>query len=97
MQTLTSEADGATEFYVSEEDDRPSGRKESFRSKEAEAKKRARILKEKAKRELDLAEEKGEHMWDIAKEQLLRPGVAGGLMGLGELFNQLILHPPERG
>lgn len=30
------------------------------------------------------AEAEGEYIWEVAKQYLLRPGVAGGLIGLGE-------------
>jgi len=96
IQTVTGETEVATGFYVTEEDDSPprgNSGKGSSRNKEVDAKKKARDLKEKtkhgldnaeekAKRGLDYAEEEGEHLWDIAKERLLRPGVAGGLLGL---------------
>lgn len=36
-----------------------------------------------AKRHLHDAEEEAASLWDAAKHQLLRPGVAGGLLGVG--------------
>ena len=83
---MTGEGVILTEQYSSEEDDSAASRKRqgSFKEKEAEAKKKARKLADKAKHELDRAEEEGEHLWGLAKEQLLRPGVAGGLVGLSE-------------
>ncbi|KAF9264204.1 hypothetical protein L218DRAFT_926526 [Marasmius fiardii PR-910] len=38
--------------------------------------------KAKARRHLHDAEEEGFHLWQVAKRYLLRPGVAGGLVGL---------------
>jgi len=38
--------------------------------------------KQKAKQQLDRAEEEGIYLWDRLGESLLRPGVAGGLVGL---------------
>lgn len=90
LQTVTGEGVIATEYYVSEEDDNASRRQGSFIPKEADAKKKARKVTEKAKRELDRAEAEGEHLWDVAKEQLLRPGVAGGLIGLSESILRLV-------
>lgn len=46
------------------------------------AKRRAR--KEKAREGLEEAEEKGLELWEKTKSYLLRPGVAGGLLGVGE-------------
>lgn len=37
----------------------------------------------KAKKYVHDAEEEGSHLWHVAKHHLLRPGVAGGLMGVG--------------
>ncbi|KZS98306.1 hypothetical protein SISNIDRAFT_448509 [Sistotremastrum niveocremeum HHB9708] len=36
----------------------------------------------KAKETLGEAEKEGLHLWEVAKDRLLRPGVAGGLMGI---------------
>jgi len=41
-----------------------------------------RSRKEKAKEELGKAEAEADHLWELAKNQLLRPGVAGGLIGI---------------
>jgi len=38
--------------------------------------------KQKAKHQLEKAEQEGEYLWEKLREQLLRPGVAGGLIGL---------------
>ncbi|KDQ57547.1 hypothetical protein JAAARDRAFT_58152 [Jaapia argillacea MUCL 33604] len=38
--------------------------------------------KDKAKKRLHHAEQEGFQLWHVAKEQLLRPGVAGGLVGV---------------
>ncbi|KZT28921.1 hypothetical protein NEOLEDRAFT_1057143 [Neolentinus lepideus HHB14362 ss-1] len=38
--------------------------------------------KDKAKKRLHQAEVEGVYLWEIAKEHLLRPGVAGGLLGI---------------
>lgn len=37
----------------------------------------------KAKRYVHEVEEEGSHLWDVTKRYLLRPGVAGGLLGVG--------------
>lgn len=77
MQTVTGETDiNITEMRTYDDAGKP------VQVKDKDAKKKARDLKEKAKHDLDRAEEEGEHLWGIAKEQLLRPGVAGGLVGL---------------
>jgi len=39
--------------------------------------------KDKAERKLREAEEEGLYLWQLTKQVLLRPGVAGGLVGLG--------------
>lgn len=86
---MTSENEVSTEYYAPQDESyapvpppTTGTGKGPSKDKEAAAKKKARIYKEKAKHELDRAEEEGEHLWDVAKEQLLRPGVAGGLVGL---------------
>ena len=40
-------------------------------------------LKKKAKKQLHHAEEEGTYLWNYLSERLLRPGVAGGLIGIG--------------
>lgn len=40
----------------------------------------------KAKRYLHEAEKEGFYVWEVAKQYLLRPGVAGGLLGLGVFY-----------
>ena len=52
-------------------------------------KKKARQAKEKARVGFERAEEEGTHLYDIAKEYILRPGVAGGLIGVGEQVRHL--------
>ena len=47
-------------------------------------KKKARHAKEKAHAQLERAEDEGLHLYAVAKEYILRPGVAGGLIGVGE-------------
>lgn len=39
--------------------------------------------RERAKKDLDAAERRGIGIWENMKERLLRPGVAGGLLGIG--------------
>lgn len=42
--------------------------------------------KKKAHKKLDQAEEEGLQLWNTAKHYILRPGVAGGLIGIGTNF-----------
>jgi hypothetical protein len=44
---------------------------------------------DKAKKYAHEAEDEGHHLWDVAKQHLLRPGVAGGLLGVGMSFPSL--------
>ena len=82
-QTVTSETEVKTEhdYHL----DEPSGRKKKTTGKD---------LKSRAKHDIDRAEAEGEHIWGIAKEQLLRPGVAGGLLGVGTCIqsSHFIIH-----
>jgi len=70
--TVTSETDPLTENDYYYDDGNVNG----------SAKRKARVGKEKAKVTIGKAEREGVHLWGMAKEQLLRPGVAGGLMGV---------------
>jgi len=51
-----------------------------YESEDTSGKSKAR--KQKARHQLDKAEEEGMYLWEKLREQLLRPGVAGGLIGL---------------
>jgi len=46
--------------------------------------------KKKASKAYKEAEAEGEYIWEVTKQYLLRPGVAGGLIGLGE-YSRLCL------
>lgn len=48
--------------------------------------------KKKANKRFQEAEAEGEYIWDVTKQYLLRPGVAGGLIGLGA-FLRFIEYP----
>lgn len=54
--------------------------------------------KEKAQDAVHNAEAEGLHIWEVAKDALLRPGVAGGLIGVGtwHLSAVIIDCPPRR-
>lgn len=39
--------------------------------------------RKKARKDLDLVEQKSLQLWERLGEQLIRPGVAGGIMGVG--------------
>lgn len=72
--TVTSETDILVEDASSDETDpgaAPGAPKKARKSR-----------KNKAKRELRKAEDEGLYLWELAKEQILRPGVAGGLVGV---------------
>ena len=83
IKTQTSETEPLTEI-ISEQ------AKSDARLAKDRAKPKAQRFKEKAEREWEEAEEEGEHIWEVAKEKILQPGVAGGLMGLGEHRTYLI-------
>lgn len=40
-------------------------------------------LRKKANKRYQEAEAEGEYLWEVTKQYLFRPGVAGGLIGLG--------------
>jgi len=82
-KTVTGETEPLTEFpSSSEEDVHHHAHSTQTGAAKDKAKTKGKVFKEKAKKEFEEAEEEGEHLWAIAKEQLLRPGVAGGLVGL---------------
>ncbi|THH05341.1 hypothetical protein EW145_g4869 [Phellinidium pouzarii] len=66
--TVTSESDPIIDFSSSEGDD------ENVNGSEKR--------KRRVRRGLHEAEDEAEGIWEYAKEQLLRPGVAGGLIGV---------------
>lgn len=43
-------------------------------------------FKKNAKKGFREAEAEGEYLWEVTKQYILRPGVAGGLIGLGAFF-----------
>jgi len=55
---------------------------DSYRSRGPGTGTSGRSRKEKAKEELGKAEAEGHHLYELAKQQILRPGVAGGLLGV---------------
>ncbi|KAI5116453.1 hypothetical protein M0805_006174 [Coniferiporia weirii] len=66
--TLTSEADRVVDFSSSEDEDTNVNGSEK--------------RKRRARRQLRKAEREVEGVWERTREQLLRPGVAGGLIGV---------------
>lgn len=58
--------------------------RDAIDAKKDKAKKYARLSKEKARSALEEVEEDSIALWELAKEHLLKPGVAGGLLGVGE-------------
>jgi hypothetical protein len=47
----------------------------------------------KAGKALDKAEEEGFYLWNLIRENIFRPGVAGGLIGVA--VSLLLMHPPS--
>lgn len=55
------------------------------------SKKRASHAKERARKGLDEAEEEGLYLWNLFKERIMRPGTAGGILGVGTSQYQRLL------
>lgn len=75
IQTITSETEPIDDSITAEEE---------YAHVAGSAKRKGKHARAVAKDEFEYAEEEGAHLWAIAKERLFRPGVAGGLFGLGE-------------
>jgi hypothetical protein len=58
-------------------------------SKKSKAKSKLNKLEDEARKDWHKAEEEGSYLWNVLKEQLFRPGVAGGLIGVGTFFSNL--------
>jgi hypothetical protein len=48
---------------------------------------------DKAKKLAHELEDEGSYLWALAKHHLLRPGVAGGLLGVGAQASNLLMSP----
>ncbi|EIN11334.1 hypothetical protein PUNSTDRAFT_62791 [Punctularia strigosozonata HHB-11173 SS5] len=74
--TITSE----TEIRVPQtEEDVPTGK---GNAKAAKAKSKLHQLEDEARKDWSKAQDEGFYLWNVVKEQLFRPGVAGGLIGI---------------
>ncbi|KAF8607997.1 hypothetical protein BDV93DRAFT_536730 [Ceratobasidium sp. AG-I] len=72
--TVTSETTPAT--YESSDDD------DGKKNRTGSAKKRAAHARERAQKGLEDAEEEGLYLWNLIKERVMRPGTAGGIIGV---------------
>lgn len=52
---------------------------------ESELSDTGRVRKGKGSKRFQEAQAEGTYLWEVTKHYLLRPGVAGGLVGLGEV------------
>lgn len=50
---------------------------------------------DKAKKYAHEIEDESFHLWNVAKQQLLRPGVAGGLLGVGTFLSRCLHQTPR--
>lgn len=73
LQTVTGETEPLTEQPYPPSSGNTPGSQKPHRGKNA---------KDRASHELHKAEAEATHLWALAKEQILRPGVAGGLIGV---------------
>jgi len=70
--TVTSETTPVT--YESSDDE--------DKNRTGSSKKRAAHAKERARKGIEEAEEEGLHLWNMFKERVMRPGTAGGILGV---------------
>jgi hypothetical protein len=60
---------------------------------ESKAKDTLRSLEDKTQHALHEAEEEGLYLWKLFRENILRPGVAGGLIGVVVRYTQVLVSP----